>query len=230
MQKDKLERTLELAPGGLTGLSYVLMQSIAVGGTPDTIANGLKVDKTEIEKLIEELNQDGQLFDRGVAILRVDSAGGVFDRDFGWDDLERIVLKKLQAVINSIRDPDVLTRVAVAANRAKRSTDAPVHTGIRAESGSTVILAGGDLGQIQLNLSHRVARQLAAPETAPRLMGDDPPSEGNRRGIEMLKLADIRQIAEDLPADDGESVVQEKQRIRVDSSMLDEILGRDGHQ
>lgn len=235
MQKADLEKSLGLEVDGLTQLAYVLMISIAQGGTTDSLAAGLKVDKSEIESIIAEINSVDQRFDRAIATLRVDATGGVIDRDFGWDDLERIVLRKLQRVVGSVKDPDVLTRIAIAANRAKRSTDAPTGGAkVQVGEGGTVILAGGDLGVMHLSLSHRVAKQLASPESAPKqiLEGETTPP-GTRRGIEMLRLADIRTIAEDIGPDSsgqesaGESVVADKQRIKVDSSLVDDILGRE---
>lgn len=235
MQKPELEKSLGLKPDELTPLTYVLMQSIAQGGTVESIALALKVDAAEITEIIAETNALESRFDKAVAIIRIDATGGVMDRDYGWDDLERVVLQKLHKVANKINDPDTLTRIAVAANRAKRSTDAPASGGAgnRLGEGGIVILAGGDLGVMHLSLSHRVARQLAAPESAPAVLEGQPIPTGNRRGMEMLRLADIRTMAEDIKHDSpgqesaGESVVEEKRRIKVDSSLVDDILGRE---
>lgn len=233
MQQAELEKNLSLPPNSLTPLAFVLMQSIAVGGTAESVALGLKVEPDEITSIIAELNTNNNVFDRALAILRLDLAGGPIDRDFGWNDLERAVLLKLGRVVNSVKDPDVLTRIAVAANRAKRSTDAPsipTPQGINVGAGATLVLAGGNLGVMHLDLSHRVAKQLAAPQLEMSAEDITPAPEGApespKRGIEMLKLAEIRRLADDTPTD-GEIVAAEKQGIKVDPDLMASILGRE---
>jgi hypothetical protein len=74
---------------------------------------------------------------------------------------------------------------------------------------------------MQLDLSHRVAQQLAAPAIqAPHR--DVAPGKG--KGIEMLRLAEIRNLAEELPTE--ETPDDEKRRITVDKDVVDHILGR----
>lgn len=233
MRKVQLEAALGIPEGNLNQFIFVILQTIAAGGSAESIALGLKVDKAEVDSLIADANLDNQLFDRALAILRVDMAGGVLDRDFGWDDLERITLEKLGRVVTKVHDADVLTRIATAANRAKRSTDAPTPGQIQSNGAdTTLVLKGGNLGTIQISLSHRVARQLAGQ---PAIDPDSSIIEGTvvePRGIEMLKLSEIRDIVEDIKTpvqEESAAAKADRDKVRITPEVmesLEKMLGR----
>lgn len=201
------------------------MRAIALGGSIQAIGENLGVEPSEIQGIIDEVDAQDQLFSKGVTLIRIDIAGGIVDRDFGWADLERLTLEKLRRVIVNVKDPDVLTRIATAANRAKKSTDPVVEN--RPNVSNTLVLAGGDLGVLQLDLSPRIAKQLAAPRSVP--------GESQTAQIERVALKDIR-AAVDPPRNqeqknsevqplDGEILGPDKKpRIQIDKGDVAEFV------
>lgn len=227
MDKEKLEKLLGIPKDSLTQLEYVLITVVAAGGTTRTIADSLQCPEEDVQGIIDATNTRESLFDRAVAAVRIDTLGGIPDRDFGWNDLESLALIKLRRVVGTIRDPDVLTRVAVAANRARRSHEPAAGAGPTTNqiiNNGPLVLAGGDLGALKLTLSHRVARQLSQPaEMAPVIDGQS----SRVNSLEMLRLNDIRNIGTVEDAEEKQAIKEEKQKIFIDDGIMSQIFGGD---
>lgn len=231
MDKPTVEKALNWPNGEMTQLSWVLMSSLANGSTVESLAAALGVARDELQGIIVDLNGSDNLFDQGVAMLRIEYTGGIIGRDTGWDGLEHAVLKKLNSLVanNSIRDPDVLTRIATAANRAKRSNESPATpkgVGVHVDENGVSILAGGNVGVIRLSLGQRVMDQI---QRKPDMVDVTPMKSGH---IEMLKLADVRTMVGEIQPDPVETVqrrivVDEEmmQGVDIDSASIEESLG-----
>jgi len=224
MQKSDLEAQLGEAKDSMSQLVYVLVQALASGGTVESVAKGLQVEEEELQSLIEEMNKKEQQFDRAIALLRIDQFGSDKIRDFGWDDLEKVVLEKLRRVMPSIRDPEVLVKIAVAANRAKRSTDpVPGYSNQRADN-TTVVLEGGDLGVMRISVTNRIAEQLQQPSSISKTIDGETVSKPSD-GIKMIRLTEIRELMDSREKEAKDITPAEpKAKITIDPDLVESFV------
>lgn len=101
-------------------IHLTVAKSSVLGLDPETIANTLGVAKAEIEELMEQQDyKDVRL------LVGAEQAKERVERDYGWDGIESIAVRKLGRRAELENDTDTLLRIAAVANRATRRTAPP---------------------------------------------------------------------------------------------------------
>lgn len=123
-------------------------KSSVFGLDPETIANTLGVEKSEIEDLMQTPDyKDVRL------LVGAEAAKDRVERDSGWDGIENTALSKLSRRVQMENDTETLLKIAAVANRATRRT-AP-------EKGHTLDPSQAG-ARVPLTLTKRYTEKLAA--------------------------------------------------------------------
>lgn len=138
----------------------------------ERLAAGLGCESKDLQEIVEQFGDDWpQLVLLERVGLGIDSASM---RDATWDKLESATMRKLLVLVESdkVTSAMELLAIAKAANQAGRGNrsagmknqppgDVHIGIGIGGQTPGNGVLPAGDLGSIQLTLSHRVRDQLS---------------------------------------------------------------------
>jgi hypothetical protein len=212
------ESIMELAPGSVQAVAWLVLQAEADGVEVADIATNLSVSVEQIQALKEATTgkqgeECEQTWLKGIVAIRTSQQLNTQSIATGWDALESMALEKLNQQMQELKtagDPDKMLAIAVAANKATRRMNGegggrgsrgPVLGRGDREQGHGDIelnLSGGNIGSIRLQLSPRIQSQLSDPGRVIEGVANNA-ANGKRLtdSLQMLKLGETRQLVEE---------------------------------
>lgn len=218
-------------------VAWVLLQTDADGADRNVTASQLGVEVSDLAELIESLIQAPdsktaqQVWQVGVICLKTAKMQTNQVLATTWDQVEALAVSKLAEAIQHVSgktvDPMKLASIAKTANSAIRRQAGEGSGRAGPGGGLDIEMQSGELGSIRLRLSPRVIEQMSNPSKVIDSIAKDVTQP---RSHEMLRLKDIRPIAEEMDsAADKEAILaasnqalesQRAQRAKIDDKQF----------
>lgn len=211
-------------------VAWVMMQAEAFGQSREVIATSFGVTMDMLAELVGELIQAPNLetahevWDVGVIALKVAQTQTTQVLATTWDQVEAMAIAKLADAIQNVAganaDPMKLASIAKTANSAVRRSQGEGHgRGVGGPAPTVDLeLQSGDLGSIRLRLSTRVRDQMNNPN---RVI-DVTPNKPVGGELQMLRLKEIRPIAEALDSEADKARAAAEAQAHADAKALQE--------
>lgn len=227
--------------GSWPPVAWMILQCEAEGKSREGLAEQLGIAVTDIDQLVEDLIQTEdqvareQIWQVGVIALKTSAMQVTQVIGNTWDQIEAMAIEKLAEAIQNVSgkaaDPERLASIARIANSATRRNQGEGQrsgfggsTTERAGTQLDVELKSGDLGSITFRFSPRVAAQMQNPNRVIDLQANKVDREGG--GMEMLRLKEIRPIAEAMDTEESKQIDAAREKEQRDSKAMQEsVLG-----
>lgn len=220
-------------------IAWMILQCEAEGRERDGLAKQLGIAVEDIDTLVADLIQaedqaaSEQIWQVGVIALKTAAMQVTQVIGKTWDQIEAMAIEKLAEAIQGVNgkavDPEKLAGIAKIANSATRRNQGEGQRGgfggsttERAGSNLEVELKSGDLGSITFRFSPRVAAQMQNPNRVIDLQANR--EERPESGMEMLRLKEIRPIAEAMESDESKAKQAEFEQQQAESKSLQDSL------
>ena len=200
---------MELPRGAaaLGAVAWMVMSQQAEDVALKDIAAGLQVDESDLLALIEstvdcEHPEAGEIWRRGVTAIKTARRINLSTVGDGWDAIEAMAVEKLAMNLQSMTgygNAEQMLTIASQANKALRRSKGEARNNAAAHGvQQNFLLATGNVGVLQLQLSPAIRAQLENPNRVIDLeMHNITGPNDSRRSlaqIEMLNLRDTRAI------------------------------------
>ena len=253
MTPEMVERVMGLKEGSLGVVAWVALRAEAEGVGREEVAAGLGCGSEDIAALVWGVAQgtaEGAVgsqeaaeavWMQGIVALRTSAMLNNQGINSGWDSLEAMALKHLNASLAKVKngDPDKMLRIASMANAAKRRARGEgmgggTRIGIAAGGNGVTVAVGttlrsGDVGVMRLNLSPAIRDQMgdtarviegkaSRPESGVPEAPNGPSGPSGLKRLEMLRIGDVRELI-DGPNESG------KEKNAISQAVVKDIMG-----